>query len=448
MRRMGTILVEQTVIGDVSEPRLGREPDKPVGRHRWLIAALLFLATTSNYMDRQVMSILAPHLQKDVFHWSEKQYGFIVAGFQFAYAIGLPLFGYLIDKIGTKRGYTVSALLWSAAACSHAFARSIGGFAAARIALGVTEAGNFPSAIKAIAEWFPSRERALATGLFNSGANVGAIVAPAIVPWLTLSYGWQASFVVIGLFGFFFVAIWSIVYRRPADERRLSAEELAYIVSDVGGQEIEKRLPWLSLLRYRQNWGYVFGKFLTDPIWWFYLYWLPKFLNQRHGLDLASLGPPLIAIYMMSTLGSIGGGLLSSRMIHVGLSVDRGRKTALLVCALCVVPIMAASAVSNIWVAVLLIGLAAAAHQGWSANIFTTASDLFPKRAVASVTGIGGMAGSIGGIIFSTYAGLLLEWTHSYQVLFIISGSAYLVAYALFCLFVPTLEPVKLSDSP
>jgi MFS transporter, ACS family, hexuronate transporter len=419
----------------------------PTGNHRWLICVLLFFATTSNYMDRQVMSILAPHLQKDVFHWTDAQYGFIVTGFQATYALGLLLFGSAIDKIGTKRGYTISATLWSLAACSHAFARSILGFGVARMALGISESGNFPAAIKAVAEWFPSKERALATGIFNSGANVGAVLAPAIVPWLTLTYGWQASFLVIGLIGFVFVAAWTLVYKKPADEKRLTAGELTYILSTPHEAAEEAHVPWSSLLNHRQTWGYVSAKLCTDPIWWFYLYWLPKFLNTRHGLDLSSLGLPIVTVYMMSTVGSIGGGQLSSLLIRRGLSVDRSRKSALLLCAICVVPIMAASVVSNLWLAVFLIGLAAAAHQGWSANLFTTASDIYPKPAVASLTGLGGMAGSIGGMVFSSFAGVLLQWTHSYLTLFMISGSAYIVAYALFCFFVPVLEPVNLNPT-
>ena len=418
----------------------------PIGRYRWVICALLFLATTSNYMDRQVMGILAPQL-KGVFKWDEVQYGNIVMAFQAAYAVGLLAFGWIIDRIGTRRGYTLSIALWSLAACSHALTSTVFGFGLARVGLGVSEAGNFPAAIKTVAEWFPRRERALATGLFNSGSNIGAVVAPAIVPWLTLTYGWQAAFIVVGMAGFGWLGLWLTLYARPEQEPRLSAAELAYIRSDQDedGEDAAPRMSWGSLLRYRQTWGFVAAKFLTDPIWWFYLYWLPKFLNERHGLNLSKLGPPLIAIYMLSSVGSVGGGWLSGALLRRGWSVDRARKTVLLICALCVVPIMGASQVSSVWVAVLLIGLAAAAHQGWSATLFTTASDMFPRRAVGSVTGIGGMAGSVGGMLFSTGTGRLLAVTHNnYHLLFVIAGSAYLLGLALFRLLIPRIEPARI----
>lgn len=413
------------------------------GRFRWTICLLLFLATTSNYMDRQVMGILAPKL-KDIFHWDEIQYGYIVTAFQASYAVGLLLFGGLMDRIGTKRGYGLSVTLWSVAACGHAFTSSIGGFGVARVALGLSEAGNFPAAIKTVAEWFPKRERALATGLFNSGANVGAILAPALVPWLTLTYGWQAAFLMIGALGFLWVVLWMKTYSRPEEHPAVSSVELATIRSDADAAEPNTvRLPWSRLLGFRQTWAFVAAKFLTDPIWWFYLYWLPKFLNERHGLDLGKLGAPLIVVYMMSSVGSVGGGWLSGQLLRCGWSANRSRKAVFLLCALCVVPIIAASIVPNFWQAVLLIGLAAAAHQGWSATLFTTASDMFPKRAVGSVTGIGGMAGSVGGMLFAAGTGWLLTATHNnYQLLFVIAGSAYLTALGLFSLLVPRIEPI------
>lgn len=416
------------------------------GRYRWVICALLFLATTSNYMDRQVLGILKPQLQT-ILHMNEVQYGNIVMAFQAAYAVGLLLFGWIIDRIGTKRGYTLSIALWSLAACAHALTTSVFGFGIARLGLGISEAGNFPAAIKTVAEWFPRRERALATGIFNSGSNVGAVVAPAVVPWLTLTYGWQAAFIVVGAVGFVWIGLWLALYARPEQSPRLAPRELAYLRSDRDEDDgtTKPRVAWSSLLSYRQTWGFVAAKFLTDPIWWFYLYWLPDFLNKHYGLDLKHLGLPLIAVYMMSSVGSIGGGWLSGTLIRQGWTVDRARKTVLLICALCVVPIMAAGQAQNVWVAVMLIGLAAAAHQGWSATLFTTVSDLFPKRAVGSITGIGGMAGSVGGMLFSWGAGRLLQVSpNNYHVLFLIAGSAYLVGLALFRLLIPRIEPVRI----
>lgn len=417
------------------------------GSYRWTICALLFLATTCNYMDRQVLSLLAPDLQK-VFGWNDVGYGYINTAFQAAYALGLPAFGWIIDRIGIKRGYAASITLWSLAACATALARSAVGFGIARVALGLSEAGNFPAAIKAVAEWFPKRERALATGLFNSGANVGAILAPATVPLLALNFGWQAAFIAVGAVGFLWVLLWGALYQRPEENRNLSQEELTYIRSDASETNPAARTPWASLLGVRQTWGIVFGKFLTDPIWWFFLSWLPKFFHDKHQLNLSSMGLPLVVIYTMSTIGSIGGGWLSGFLIRSGWTVDRSRKAAFLLCAVCVVPIILAAQVSSLWTAVLLIGLAAAAHQGWSATVFTTVSDIFPRRAVGSVTGIAGMAGSIGGMLFQAGAGWLLLLTHeNYYPLFLISGLAYLTAFALFSAFVPRIEPVQIAQT-
>jgi ACS family hexuronate transporter-like MFS transporter len=418
--------------------------EKPnlIGHYRWVICALLFFATTINYIDRQVLGILAPVLQSEI-KWSESEYGWIVTAFQAAYALGLVIFGWFIDKYGTKIGYTVSVVWWSIAAMCHALVKTPFGFGVARAGLGLSESGNFPAAIKAVAEWFPKKERALATGIFNSGANIGAVVAPAVVPWLTVTYGWQAAFVATGALGFAWVLFWVLFYEKPEQHKKLSKAELGYILSDPPDPPSEK-VPWLGLLNYRQTWAFVLGKFMTDPIWWFYLYWLPKFLNKTYDLTLTNLGLPLIAIYTMTSVGSIGGGWLSSRFIKRGMAVNRSRKLVMLICALCVVPIVFASQVTDLWVAVALIGLAAAAHQGWSANIFTTASDMFPKKAVGSVVGLGGMAGSVGGMIFSASAGYILEWTGSYLSLFIISGSAYLIALGLMQLLTAKAKPVDL----
>jgi ACS family hexuronate transporter-like MFS transporter len=415
-----------------------------IGRYRWVIVSLLFFATTINYIDRQVLGILAPVLQKEI-GWSEIEYGYIVTAFQLAYAIGLLFAGRMIDRIGTKIGFAIAIVIWSFAAMGHALAKTVIGFGAARFALGVGEAANFPAAIKATAEWFPKKERALATGIFNSGANVGAVFAPLVVPWLTIEYGWQMAFIATGALGFIWLVFWWLEYERPEVSKKLGKPELDYILSDPPEPAVAQ-LPWKALLGYRQTWAFIIGKFLTDPIWWFYLYWLPKFLNTKYDLNIAQLGLPLIVIYMMTTVGSIGGGWLSSRFISRGMAINKARKLVMLICALAIMPIMGAAEV-DLWVAVGLIAVAAAAHQGWSANIFTTASDMFPKNAVGSVVGLGGMAGAVGGMILATTAGYILEFTGSYFILFIISGSAYLLALAIFHWLVPRIEPVTITNT-
>jgi len=413
-----------------------------IGSFRWTICALLFFATTINYIDRQVLAILAPLLQKEI-GWNEIEYGYIVTAFQAAYAIGLSLFGWFIDRYGTKIGYALSITGWSIAAMAHALATSVFGFGLARFALGLSESGNFPAAIKATAEWFPKKERAFATGIFNSGANIGAVVTPAVVPWLTVTYGWQASFIATGALGFVWLILWYFFYDTPEKRKGVTPEELAHIHSDPAEPPMEK-VPWLRLLKYPQAWAFVIGKFLTDPIWWFYLYWLPKFLNKSYGLTLTELGLPLIVIYTMTCVGSIGGGWLSGRFIKRGWTINRARKLVMLICAICVVPIVTASQISDLWLAVLIIGLAAAAHQGWSANLFTTASDMFPKRAVGSIVGLGGTAGSVGAMLFAPFIGYVLEWTGSYFLPFVISGSAYLIALAIFHGLARKMKPVEL----
>jgi len=418
------------------------EPEARTSHFRWTICALLFFATTINYIDRQVLGILAPDLQK-IIGWSESEYGYIVTAFQTAYAIGLLLFGRFIDRYGTRVGYAVAIGVWSVAAMAHAAARTALGFGLARFTLGLGESGNFPSAIKTVAEWFPKKERALATGIFNAGCNVGAVIAPAVVPWITVTFGWPAAFLATGAIGFFWIFFWILLYEVPEKKKSLSRGELAHILSDPA-EPAPQKIGWMSLLRYRQTWAIVIGKFLTDPIWWFYLYWLGKFLNARFGLTLIKLGLPLVAVYALADVGSVGGGWVSSALIKRGRTVDRSRKAVMLVCALCVVPVMAANQVSGLWTAVLLIGLAAGAHQAWSANIFTFASDMFPKQAVGSVTGLGGMAGAVGGMLFSTLAGHILEWTGSYFILFVIAGSAYLLALGIIQLLAPRLTPVRL----
>jgi ACS family hexuronate transporter-like MFS transporter len=406
---------------------------------RWIICALLFFATTINYIDRQIIGILKPTLQAEL-GWSEIDYGNIVFWFQAAYGLGLLACGPVIDRIGSKLGYAGAIAIWSVAAMVHALARTPGGFAMARFALGLGEAANFPAAIKSVAEWFPKKERALAAGILNAGANVGAIATPIVVPVLAIQLGWQAAFIITGLLGFVWLVAWLAFYRKPAEHRSVSASELAYINSDVAPAEDEPRIRWSALFRRRGTWAFIAGKFLTDPVWYLFLFWLPDFFAKRHGLDLKSFGPPLIAVYLMADVGSIGGGWLSSALIKRGMSVNAGRKMALLVCAILVLPIFFASSVSGLWSAVAIIGLAAAAHQGWSSNLYTMVSDTFPRSSVASVMGIGGAAGAVGGMLMSTYVGQVLETVGSYAPVFVWAGSAYLVALAIIHLLVPRLE--------
>ena len=414
-----------------------------VGRCRWTICALLFFATTINYVDRQALGILAPGLQKSL-NIDDADYGNIVAAFQAAYALGLVSFGGVMDRIGTRKGLAGAIVFWSLASMSHALASSVAGFSLARFALGLGEAGNFPAAIKTVAEWFPKRERALATGIFNAGSNVGAVVAPLLVPWIALTYGWRWAFIATGSLGFVWLVFWLALYHRPEEHPHLSPAERAWIRSDPAESTV--KIAWSRLLPLKQTWAFALGKFLTDPVWWFYLSWLPKFLHTKHGLTLDKIGLPLIVIYVMADFGSIGGGWLSSRLIERGMSVNQARKTAMLVCAFLVVPIMAASQTSNLWVAVLLIGLAAAAHQGWSANLYTLVSDTFPRRAVGSVIGLGGMAGAIGGMFVASAVGYFLQKTGgNYVPLFVIAGGAYLFALLLVHFLNPRLEPAVFS---
>jgi ACS family hexuronate transporter-like MFS transporter len=452
--------VTGAVIATVEETPVVR-----IGYYRWVICALLFFAATVNYIDRQVLGILKPTLQGE-FGWSETDYGWIVFSFQTAYAIGLLFVGRLMDRFGTKKGFAYSITLWSLAAMAHAWALPIGmagaavlgifgyisettafasvvGFIIVRFLLGLGEAGNFPASIKTVAEWFPKKERALATGIFNSGTNIGALATPLIVPLIVLYWGWYEAFIITGVIGFIWLAFWLIVYRRPEEHPKLSPQELAYIQSDP--PEPTVRVPWKNLFPHRQTWAFAIGKFLTDPIWWVYLFWLPDFLNKQHGLDLKTFGLPIAVIYIIADVGSIGGGYLSSTLIKRGWTINRSRKTAMLICALAVVPIVIASTTSSLWLAVILIGIAAAAHQGWSANIFTLSSDMFPKQAVGSVVGIGGMFGAIGGMVISPLVGYILQTTGSYVPIFIIAASAYLVALLIIHLLAPRLEPAKVS---
>jgi MFS transporter, ACS family, hexuronate transporter len=434
-------------------------PMRAGGQYRWVICALLFFAATINYIDRQVIGILKPTLQQE-FGWSEIDYADIVFSFQLAYAIGLLLAGGLVDRIGARRGFAIAIVLWSLAAMAHAeatafgpavaavltvvgltYSASVAGFIAARFLLGLGEAGNFPAAIKVVAEWFPKRERAFATGLFNSGTNIGALITPLVVPWITLTWGWYWAFVATGAIGLLWLLAWLPIYRQPEEHPRLSPSELAYIRSDP--PDPPTRVPWSAVLPKRQAWAFMLGKFLTDPVWWLYLFWVPDFLNRNHGIDLRLVGPPLVVIYLVADVGSIGGGWLSSTLIKRGWTVNAGRKTAMLVCALAVLPMMFASGARDLWVAVALISLAASAHQGWSANLFTLVSDTFPRQAVGSVVGLGGMAGAVGGMLIAKLTGYLLQVTGSYVPVFLIASFAYLVALGVIHLLVPRLEPAR-----
>jgi len=429
----------------MTTPHSPLAPGRSVGRFRWIICALLFFATTINYMDRQVLGLLVPLLQTK-FGWTEIEYGNIVTAFQAAYAIGLLACGRMVDLIGTRKGYSLSIIFWSVAAMAHGLVRSALGFGVARFALGLGESGNFPAAVKAVAEWFPRRERALANGIFNSGCNVGAVVAPIVVPWMTLRWGWQTPFIVLGALGFIWLVFWLWLYQAPELSRHVSPPELDYIRSDPPEPGPAKIL-WRRLIVHRQTWAFMAGYGFSAPIWWFYLYWLPKFLHQQYGLDLTSLGPPLVVIYSMTCFGSVGGGWLSSALLRRGWSLNASRKTAMLACALCVVPVVFAAHASHLWVATLLIGLAASAHQGWAANLFALASDMFPKQAVASVVGLGGTAGAITAVVFAQSTGFILQMTGSYWSLFAIAASAYLLALAVIHALVPRLQPADLSGA-
>jgi MFS transporter, ACS family, hexuronate transporter len=415
-----------------------------LGRYRWVICALLFFAATINYIDRQVIGILKPTLQTEI-GWSELDYSWVVFAFQTAYALGLLMVGGLMDRFGTRKGFSIALVVWSLAAMGHALVSSVMGFGIARFMLGLGESGNFPASIKTVAEWFPKKERAFATGIFNAGTNVGVIAASLIVPAITLAWGWRWAFILTGAIGFIWLIFWLALYHKPEEHPKLSPSELAYIQSDP--MDSTAKIPWVRLFPHRQTWAFAIGKFMTDPIWWVYLFWLPDFLHKQHGLNLKDFGPPLVVIYLIADVGSVAGGWLSSTLIRRGSTINAARKTAMLVCALCVVPIIFASQTTNLWVAVCLIGMAAAAHQGWSANIYTIASDTFPRSAVGSVVGIGGMAGAVGGMLISLVVGKILESTGSYVPVFIIAASAYLLALLVIHLLAPRLEPANLEPA-
>ena len=415
------------------------------GKFRWVICALLFFAMVFNYVDRQMIGVLKPTLQTE-FGWSETAYGDIVFYFQAAYALSYLFFGRFVDWVGAKAGYAVAFVIWTIGHMSHAAVRTVSGFILARIVLGVGEGGGFPAGIKAVAEWFPKRERAFATGIFNAGTNVGAIVTPLIVPLIAIDWGlgWRMTFLITGLPAVLVLAVWLIVYRRPEDHPRVGAAELALIESDP----IEPpagRIGWMNLLRARETWAYSAGKFLLDPIWWMFLFWLPDFFAKRYHLDLKTFGPPLVVVYLLSNVGSITGGWFSGALMKRGFSLNAARKTAMLTCAVLVTPVAFAMYAGNLWLAVGIIGLATAAHQGFSANLYTLPSDVFPKAAVGTVSGIGGAAGAVGGMLMAKYAGWVLEKIGSYTPIFVVAASVYLIAVLVIHLLMPRYEPARLS---
>ena len=422
-----------------------RAPAAPrIGNIRWTICAMLLAATSINYVDRQVLSILAPALQRAI-GWTDLQYSYIVGGFQLAYGLGLLLAGRLVDRIGTRLGYALIMAVWSLSAMSHALARTVLAFAAARFFLGLGEAGNFPAAVKTTAEWFPRRERALATGIFNAGTSVGPVLAPAVVPWVATRFGWQAAFLTTGIFSLTWIAVWLTFYRAPSQHPRLGRAELDYIESDR--EPAVAAIPWVRLLGYRQTWAFAAGKLMTDPIWWFLLFWLPLFLARRFHLSILQLTAPLMGIYVLSTVGSVAGGWLPGLLNRHGMAMNRARRNTMLLCAFVVTPIFFASRAPSEWVSIAVIGIAVAAHQGWSANLFTTVSDMFPRAAVGSVVGIGATLGSLGGALFSLAVGWILHVTHSYSLLFAVSASAYLLALLAMQWLAPGFKPA-LVDEP
>lgn len=425
----------------------------PLVPYRWIICALLFFATTINYIDRQILSLIKPILDGQL-HWTNAEFGMVNSAFQGAYAISLLGFGWFIDRFGTKLGYAVSIAAWSVAAISHALVGSVSGFLYARVALGLGEGGNFPAAIKAVALWFPKKERAFATSIFNSGTNVGAIIAPAVVPWIAFTWGWQWAFILAGLAGFLWLFLWLPVYNVPDKIRQLSQAERDYIHSDkdeVAG-DAAARPTWLSLLGCRQAWAFIIAKFMTDPMWWFFLIWLPDYFKKTRGLDIRQSWVHLVTIYTIVTVLSVFGGWSTGCLVQRGWTVTRARKTGLFVFACCILPVFDITKFGD-WAAVMLIGLAGAAHQAWSATLFTTVSDMFPKPAIGSLIGMGGMAGAVGGILFPIYCGWTLDRftaahnvTGGYAVLFSICALAYLLAFAINHLLAPRFSPVKLSS--
>ena len=420
---------------------------KPLSNIRWTIVALLFFATTINYIDRQVIGLLKPFIQGDL-HWDEADYGYIVTAFQMAYALGMIISGRLLDRFGTRIGYSMSIFVWSVGATLHSVMHSVFGFGVVRAVLGFGEAGNFPAAVKTIAEWFPKRDRAFATGIFNAGSTIGAIIAPIIVATVTISLGWRWAFIITGSLGIIWIVFWYLFYQSPSKHKRISASELSYIQSDNSQAEkaiVEKGMGWGKLLRYKQTYAICFSRFVTDWVWWFFLFWMPDFLNKTQHLDIKASVLPLILIYTMASFGGILGGALSSGFIRAGRSIDFSRKTTILICALFVLPLIFVAQIQNGWLAVILIGFAAAAHQGWASNIFTVVSDIYPKNTVGTMIGLSGFTGAIGGALSASFVGLLLKFTGSYTLIFVTASSMYLIAWLTLKIFIPRIEEMKLN---
>ena len=415
-----------------------------IGNYRWRILSLLFFATTINYIDRQIIGILKPFISEDL-GWSEADYGYIVTAFQVAYAIGLLTTGRLIDRFGTRIGYLWSVVVWSVAGAAHAAARGVISFAAARFLLGIGESGNFPAAIKATAEWFPVKERALASGLFNSGSTIGAIIAPIIVSGITLTFGWQWAFIITGALGFIWIFFWMAIYHVPQQHPKVKTQELQYITQDADtNAKAEKPVSWFELLHHRETYAICSTRLISDWVWWFFLFWIPDFLNKMHGIDIKQVVLPLILIYAVASIGGIGGGWLSSKFIRMGKSVDYARKTTILLCALIILPVMLVSQVHNLWLAVGLIAFAAAGHQGWASNIFTIVSDIYPKNAVASMSGLAGFMGAIGGAFSASLVGILLQSTGSYFLIFLTASSVYIINWLIIKIFIKKIKPVSI----
>jgi ACS family hexuronate transporter-like MFS transporter len=421
-----------------------------IGTFRWAICALLFFACTVNYMDRQVLGLLKPVLSTK-FGWSDIDYSWIGIFFQASYAIGQILFGPIINWIGTKKAYASSVIVWSTAAMSHALCRTVAGFSAARFALGLGESGNYPTAIRVVAEWFPARERSVATGIFNTGSNIGAIFAPVLVPFIVGFFdqrnysGWQAAFILLGCADLVWLCFWLGLYDPPEKSKRVGDTELAHIRSG-DTPTTEAKIPWVRLLRYREAWAYYGTCVLVGPVWWFYGFWLPDFFNKQFNLNIRQFGPPLVAIYTVTALGSIGGGSLSALLLKRGWSLNWSRKTATLLFACCTLPVMFAPRVGSVWLATAFFALAAASHQGWSATMYSVVADMFPKRAVASVVGFGGTLASVVSLGFFYFVGHKLQTEHTYKTILLICGSAYVVAWLIFHTGVPKIKPVAVES--
>jgi ACS family hexuronate transporter-like MFS transporter len=422
-----------------------------IGNFRWFVAFLLFAATTLNYIDRQIFGLLKPVLEK-VFHWTETDYSRIVMAFTACYALGQLLYGKAIDGIGTRLAYTISVTVWSISAMLHAVVRSTFGFGVVRALLGLGESGNYPAGVKTAAEWFPKKERALAIGILDSGSNIGACVGPILVPWLLAAFGWQAAFLITGALGFIWLIVWRLFYFVPAKQKRLSKTEFDYIHSDdEDSQGDTGKASWGHLLRMKQTWAFIAGKFFTDPIWFFFLFWLPAYFNSSFHLDLKKPSLPLVIVYSGTMIGSIGGGYLSSWLIKKGWTINKARKTALLISAICVIPIIATRYTTDVWTVVALISLSVAANQAWSANIFAIVPDMFPKKAISTVVGLGGTAGAIGSVLFPLFIGSILDFYKNsgnivagYNIIFIVCGSSFMIAWLIIHFLVPKMEKVEL----